>query len=88
MKFTKSGTIKINSSIVNQISEPGDSFSNESQIDSSSKLTNEYFLKISVIDTGIGIKREERNKLFKLFGYLENSNGINTHGIGLGLVIS
>jgi len=26
------------------------------------------FLKISVKDTGLGIKNEDRNKIFKLFG--------------------
>lgn len=43
---------------------------------------------ISVIDTGVGIKREDRLKLFKLFGKISNTSSMNTHGIGLGLVIS
>ena len=43
---------------------------------------------ISVIDTGIGIKKKDRIKLFKLFGILQDTNHMNTHGIGLGLVIS
>ena len=45
------------------------------------------FLQISVIDTGIGISQEDQEKLFKLFGFVE-STSTNTHGIGLGLVIS
>ena len=45
-------------------------------------------MKISVQDTGIGIKHEDKNKLFKLFGYLKESQRQNVHGIGLGLVIS
>ena len=49
---------------------------------------NELYLQISVIDTGKGIKKEDQNKLFKLFGYVEDAQGLNTHGIGLGLVIS
>ena len=49
---------------------------------------NELFLKISVEDTGKGIKKEDQNKLFKLFGYVDDAQGLNTHGIGLGLVIS
>ena len=44
-------------------------------------------LKISVIDTGIGIKQEDQSKLFKLFGFLESTKEINTKGIGLGLYI-
>lgn len=43
---------------------------------------------ISVIDTGIGIKKKDRIKLFKLFGCLQNTRQMNTQGIGLGLVIS
>ena len=43
---------------------------------------------ISVIDTGVGITKEDRKKLFKLFGKVTNTKGMNTQGIGLGLVIS
>lgn len=45
-------------------------------------------LEIQVIDTGIGIKREDMSKLFKLFGFLDTTKELNTKGIGLGLHIS
>jgi len=45
-------------------------------------------LEIQVIDTGIGIKREDMRKLFKLFGFLDTSKELNSKGIGLGLHIS
>ena len=45
-------------------------------------------LVISVMDTGIGIKKKDQAKLFKLFGTLQNTRQMNTQGIGLGLVIS
>ena len=47
-------------------------------------------IELSVEDTGIGIKEEDKGKLFKLFGKLdqENNSNINLHGIGLGLTIS
>lgn len=47
-------------------------------------------MKISVIDTGIGIPKEKQSKLFKLFGFTnKNKNDtMNQNGIGLGLVIS
>ena len=54
-------------------------------------LTNEdgkKHLKISVIDTGIGIPKENREKLFKLFGFVQDDKNLNVNGIGLGLVIS
>jgi signal transduction histidine kinase len=44
-------------------------------------------LKLIVKDTGIGIKNEEKRKLFTLFGKLETTAKINTSGIGLGLNI-
>ena len=49
---------------------------------------NEHsILRVSVEDTGIGIKPEDRPKLFKLFGKLEDTKDKNTSGIGLGLSI-
>ena len=42
----------------------------------------------SIEDTGIGIKDEDKGKLFRLFGKLEQYNReINSSGIGLGLTI-
>lgn len=45
-------------------------------------------IQISVEDTGPGIKNEDKNKLFKLFGFLEDTKDLNPKGIGLGLHIS
>ena len=46
-------------------------------------------LKLSVQDTGIGIRKDDQGKLFKLFGKLPQSDPeINKFGIGLGLAIS
>jgi len=36
----------------------------------------------------MGIKRKDKNKLFKLFGFVQTTQEVNTRGIGLGLVIS
>ena len=46
------------------------------------------YLSISVIDTGVGIPYKDQDKLFKLFGFLSETQNMNTKGIGLGLVIS
>lgn len=41
-----------------------------------------------VQDSGIGIKDEDKHKLFKIFGKIEQKdNKINPSGIGLGLTI-
>ena len=45
-------------------------------------------LMFEVIDTGCGIRDQDLNKLFKLFGFLTNSQELNVNGIGLGLYIS
>ena len=45
-------------------------------------------IKVSVEDSGLGIKDEDKDKLFKMFGKLkQDSEDINPHGIGLGLTI-
>jgi len=51
------------------------------------KDSKEY-LQVEVIDTGVGISKKDQEKLFKLFGFVETTSSMNTHGIGLGLVIS
>ena len=35
------------------------------------------YLKVSIIDTGLGIKKENFSKLFKMFGMLEDSKKEN-----------
>jgi len=42
---------------------------------------------VTIDDTGIGIKPEDRDKLFKQFGKLEDKQSINKQGTGLGLSI-
>lgn len=46
------------------------------------------FLEVQVIDTGVGISEENQKKLFKLFGFVSDTEAMNTKGIGLGLSIA
>lgn len=46
------------------------------------------YLKISVKDTGIGIKEEDIHKIFDKFSQIENSLTRNAGGVGLGLTIT
>lgn len=41
-----------------------------------------------MIDTGVGISEENQKKLFKLFGFVKDTEAMNTKGVGLGLAIS
>ena len=36
----------------------------------------------------MGIAKKDQDKLFKLFGFVQDSQNLNKNGIGLGLVIS
>ena len=42
----------------------------------------------SVRDTGVGIKQEDIDKLFRFFGMISSTKDINRGGMGLGLTIS
>ena len=53
-----------------------------------SNTNGKKYLEIQVTDTGVGIKQDDQEKLFKLFGFLESTKDINSKGIGLGLHIS
>ena len=44
-------------------------------------------LVVECRDTGVGISETDQKKLFKMFGRLNNTNQMNTHGVGLGLFI-
>jgi len=50
--------------------------------------TDCVWLSFSVKDTGIGINKEDRKRLFMPFSQIENSTNNNITGIGLGLAIS
>ncbi|TNV84570.1 hypothetical protein FGO68_gene14236 [Halteria grandinella] len=49
-------------------------------------FSNRLIFKIK--DTGVGIHKEDLNKLFKFFGTLASTKNINKGGMGLGLTIS
>ena len=49
---------------------------------------DEIELEISVTDTGIGIKKEDIEKLFKAFQQVDSKRNRNIEGTGLGLAIS
>ena len=44
-------------------------------------------LKIHIVDNGQGIKRQNIDRLFSMFGKLRRTAAINSEGIGMGLEI-
>ena len=83
LKFTpKGGNIKITAQKVN-----------ENEIDKTLLIApiceiKGNYIKISVKDTGIGIKKEDIPKIFEKFSQIENSLTRNIGGVGLGLSIT
>ncbi len=74
VKFTHQGGITVRVS--------SEKVSSESQTDSPSKI------KFEITDTGIGISKENRDRLFKSFSQADASTSREYGGTGLGLVIS
>ena len=52
-----------------------------------SKISRTKCIEFCVEDTGIGIKQEDQQKLFKLFSMISDEKTINTNGWGIGLTI-
>jgi signal transduction histidine kinase len=52
------------------------------------QIRDNKFLQISVRDTGVGISKENQEKLFKFFGFIKETKDMNKNGVGLGLAIS
>mmetsp|Transcript_21630 Transcript_21630/g.21283 ORF Transcript_21630/g.21283 Transcript_21630/m.21283 type:complete len:194 (+) Transcript_21630:922-1503(+) len=46
------------------------------------------FAQFCVIDTGVGIKKKDQGKLFKLFGMISKTKSMNKNGTGIGLTVS
>lgn len=57
------------------------------RLDQESENEHSYFIKFSVIDTGIGISKESQKKLFKPFSQTHAAQERQVGGSGLGLAI-
>ena len=53
-------------------------------------INNSKWIRISVIDTGVGISKESQKNLFKEFSQVETEDQLklNPNGTGLGLISS
>jgi signal transduction histidine kinase len=52
------------------------------------KKPSESYIKVECEDNGVGISQSNQKKLFKLFGFLNDTKSMNKKGVGLGLAIS
>lgn len=76
VKYTREGSVKLEIEYLRS--------QNDDDIDGGTPGT----LMISVTDTGIGIKKEELDRLFKRFNRLDEITNRNIEGTGLGLYIT
>ncbi|CAD8159874.1 unnamed protein product [Paramecium pentaurelia] len=86
-QIIKSDSQRIQQIIFNLISN-ATKFTKVGGITVSAKLIQTKLIEICVEDTGVGLKPEDKSKLFQPFGKLEDSKNMNTSGVGLGLMIS
>jgi len=87
MKFTPDGgSVSVQARLVN--SEQYLVNSKKLFTDDYSLTTDQNFIEISVTDTGIGIKQEDMDKLFKEFTQLETAYEKKYQGTGLGLALT
>jgi signal transduction histidine kinase/CheY-like chemotaxis protein/ligand-binding sensor domain-containing protein len=63
-------------------------FTNQGRIDIRLEPNNRSQVRVSVVDTGIGIPRDKHHLLFKRFSQLDSSSTRRFGGTGLGLAIS
>ena len=77
VKYTKEGSVTIRMDADRIMDETGNEADPE-----------KVMLKVTVSDTGIGIKDEDKDKLFTPFDRLEENKNRNIEGTGLGLSIS
>ena len=85
IKFTKNGGyVSIECKYIDHIED----LHHKDHVPFFQKSQGHGMLQIKVKDSGIGIRKEEHDKLFKLFGFLDATNEINAKGVGLGLNIS
>lgn len=83
LKFTQSGGfINVSAKVVS-----ADEINFDDLIMPTIKLNGEY-IKISVKDDGIGMKKEDIPKIFDKFSQIESSLNRNKGGVGLGLTIT
>lgn len=87
IKFTPfSGKVTVTSRLIKNTSHL--KFQDPAFLRIMAKNVGKIYLEVQVEDTGIGIKEEDQQKLFKLFGFINQDKQLNSKGIGLGLLIS
>ena len=79
---------KIIQVLINLVSNAIKFTDTDGKIEINIQCVNKENLRISVKDTGVGISRENQNKLFRSFSQLDNTLTRSYDGTGLGLAIS
>jgi signal transduction histidine kinase len=83
LKFTSKGKVEVN--VVGLEQRAASCLQILEEFDNEDR--NKATITFEVRDTGLGIKPKDINKLFSMFGKLDDEEGINKNGCGLGLTI-
>ncbi|OGO03943.1 MAG: hypothetical protein A2Y72_04740 [Chloroflexi bacterium RBG_13_53_26] len=89
VKFTEQGFVRVAARLVRskEFGARSDEFGVVSALSTQSSALHRDLVEISVADTGIGIKPEDLDKLFKPFSQVDTGLARNHEGTGLGLSI-
>ena len=82
-KFTEAGTITVRAALVDTGYAP-----NENAAQKSPQAVNEITMEFGVVDTGIGMTREQITRVFSAFTQADTSSTRKYGGVGLGLSIT
>ncbi|EPG75291.1 GHKL domain protein [Leptospira fainei serovar Hurstbridge str. BUT 6] len=63
-------------------------FTENGDVTIEARLIDSHFAEVSVQDTGIGVKKEDQEKIFDFFEQADGGDARNVGGAGLGLAIS
>ena len=84
VKYTEKGSVTLTVEYLPPVSAA----SGNGSSDDTASVNSSGILKVTVADTGIGIKQEDMSKLFASFERIENKTTHKTEGTGLGMSIA
>jgi signal transduction histidine kinase len=86
-RFIKTDPVRLKQVLIN-LTNNAIKFTNKGSVTLMVNQTNEHTIRFEIIDTGIGIPKEQISRIFKAFEQVDKGNSRKYGGSGLGLTIS